>query len=116
MVARIHNSLISDSCGLVNRTRLAAVSTRESLAWLNAAPTASVATLLSDETETRSTDVHILSLPLRSDRGTIGTPWYRLSAIRRATLGWNGKDKNNVKSLISTFGRLMVSSGIDKSP
>ncbi|KAL7668836.1 hypothetical protein ACOME3_009520 [Neoechinorhynchus agilis] len=65
MVARIHNSLISDSRDLVNQTRLVAVSTREPGAWLNALPI----NLHSDETA-RNTLSLILGV-----RGTIGTPW-----------------------------------------
>ncbi|KAL7671356.1 hypothetical protein ACOME3_006256 [Neoechinorhynchus agilis] len=45
MIARINNSLISDSRDLVNRTRLAAVSTREPDTCLNALIIASVGTL-----------------------------------------------------------------------
>ncbi|KAL7671121.1 hypothetical protein ACOME3_006030 [Neoechinorhynchus agilis] len=53
-----------------------AVSTRESGAWLNAIPIAFVGTLRGDSKD--------CSVPETwGDRGTIGTPWSRLSAIRR---------------------------------
>ncbi|KAL7673906.1 hypothetical protein ACOME3_000184 [Neoechinorhynchus agilis] len=49
LAARAHSSLLSGSRDGVVRARLLAISTRESGAWLEAVPLASVGTLLTDE-------------------------------------------------------------------
>ncbi|KAL7673362.1 hypothetical protein ACOME3_008221 [Neoechinorhynchus agilis] len=101
---RIHNASISDSCDLVNRTRLTAASTRESSAWLNAIPIAPVGTLQRDSKdcsvpETWGTDVYIPSLPLRSDCGSIWASLSRPSAIWRKVLTTSRSERNSYRVL-----------------
>ncbi|KAL7667650.1 hypothetical protein ACOME3_010534 [Neoechinorhynchus agilis] len=97
LVARIHNSLLSDSRDLVNRTRLAEVSSRESGVWLNALPVASV----SVQRDSKDCSVNETWIPMCA-RGTTGAPWSRLSPIRRKVLTARRSERNALSRVLNT--------------